>query len=209
MGQSRANPGKPPLRPAQRRQHCLPRRLTLPAERGGRSAYKTASAAAGNPPYPGCRRGFHRCWQLTRARQVGWPHMLSIQRGLRQVPADAARSRAASSRKLHIYSHLNLFAQCRASPRARGCRQDQLRCDPRKRGGGPSRQIRDREVPARPPRESAMIMAHFNASFPVPIRADTSSNCSACRPSQRGLGNTKVPAALKPQPALDPNPVLS
>ena len=135
VGQSRANPGKPPLRPAQRRQHCLPRRLTLPAERGGRSAYKTASAAAGNPPYPGCRRGFHRCWQLTRARQVGWPHMLSIQRGLRQVPADAARSRAASSRKLHIYSHLNLFAQCRASPRARGCRQDQLRCDPRKRGG--------------------------------------------------------------------------
>ena len=135
VGQSRANPGKPPLRPAQRRQHCLPRRLTLPAERGGRSAYKTASAAAGNPPYPGCRRGFHRCWQLTRARQVGWPHMLSIQRGLRQVPADAARSRAASRRKLHIYSHLNLFAQRRASPRARGCRQDQLRCDPRKRGG--------------------------------------------------------------------------
>ena len=64
-------------------------------------------------------------------------------------------------------------------------------------------------MPARPPRESAMIMAHFNASFPVPIRAGTSSSCSACRPSQRGVGNTKVPAALKPQPALDPNPVLS
>ena len=64
-------------------------------------------------------------------------------------------------------------------------------------------------MPARPPRESAMIMAHFNASFPVPIRAGTSSSCSACRPSQRGVGNTKVPAALKPRPALGPNPMLS
>jgi len=54
-----------------------------------------------------------------------------------------------------------------------------------------------------------MIMAHFNASFPIPIRAGTSSSCSACRPSQRGVGYTKVPAALKPQPAFDPNLMLS
>ena len=53
-----------------------------------------------------------------------------------------------------------------------------------------------------------MIMAHSNASFLVPIRAGTSSRRSARRPSQRGVGNTKVPAALKSQPARDPNPML-
>ena len=45
--------------------------------------------------------------------------------------------------------------------------------------------------------------------FPFPIRAGTTSSCSARRPSQRGVGNTKVPAALKHLPALDHYPVLS
>ena len=72
-----------------------------------------------------------------------------------------------------------------------------------------SRQIRDREVPARPSRDPATILARPDAYLSLPPRAGTTSIGAARRASQRGVGNSKVYIALKQLPALEPNPVLS
>lgn len=62
-----------------------------------------------------------------------------------------------------------------------------------------------RALPATPRR----FWSYSDTYLSVPARSGTTSICSARRPSQRGMGNTKVPAALKLLPALDPNPTLS
>ena len=61
---------------------------------------------------------------------------------------------------------------------------------------------------ARAPREPAFILAWGDAYFPIPARAGMTLRCSGRRPIQRGMGSTKVFAALKDLPALDPNPIL-
>ena len=59
------------------------------------------------------------------------------------------------------------------------------------------------------PADSRRFWRQFNAYLPVPARAGTTSSCSARRPIQRGVGNTRVPAALKHLLEVDPHPNLN
>ena len=173
------------MRPAQRR---LAPRLTLSACRGGRSASRTASAAAGHLPYPGCRCGFHRCWLLSRAA-TGWLACAKTPiRGLRQVPAAATRLRLQSCWKTHLLTDQHLRARLPASVGARGCCHDHTGCA-RKNGGADFRGrfamgSCQRALPATPRRLLACLATYFL----VPARAGTTSTCSARRLEPEGGG---------------------
>jgi len=58
-------------------------------------------------------------------------------------------------------------------------------------------------------RDDSAVSIQCLSSRPCSCRYDFELLCDARRPSQRGMGNTNVPAALKHLPALDPNPTLS